>query len=107
MQVVFRELDDAAKAAEQRRGLVIFMQANPFFYPRVRDGYRELKDRLRTLAASRPGKVVLIHGDTHLYRDDEPLPGLRRIEVWGSPFVGWLRGMPQREGLLVHPNPRR
>ena len=32
-----------------------------------------------------PGRLVLIHGDTHLYRDDEPLPGVRRIEVWGSP----------------------
>jgi hypothetical protein len=35
--------------------------------------------------------VVLIHGDTHLYRDDEPLPGVRRIEAWGSPFVRWTR----------------
>jgi hypothetical protein len=26
-----------------------------------------------------------------VYRDDEPIPGVRRIEVWGSPFVGWLR----------------
>jgi hypothetical protein len=33
--------------------------------------------------------VTLIHGDTHLARDDEPLPGLRRVEVWGSPFVRW------------------
>jgi hypothetical protein len=33
-----------------------------------------------------------VHGDTHVYRDDEPLPGLRRIQPWGSPFVGWLRG---------------
>ena len=29
----------------------------------------------RALGAPQPGKVVLIHGDTHLYRDDEPLPG--------------------------------
>jgi hypothetical protein len=35
---------------------------------------------------------VLVHGDTHVYRDDEPLPGLRRVEVWGSRFVSWLRG---------------
>jgi len=41
--------------------------------------------------AQRPGRVVLIHGDTHLYKDDEPLPGLRRVEVWGSPFVDWTR----------------
>ena len=35
---------------------------------------------------------MLVHGDSHLYKDDEPLPGLRRIEVYGSPFVSWLRG---------------
>jgi hypothetical protein len=22
---------------------------------------------------------------------NEPLPGLRRVEVWGSPFVDWTR----------------
>jgi hypothetical protein len=38
-----------------------------------------------------PGRVIIVHGDTHLYKDDEPLPGLRRIETWGSPFVRWLR----------------
>ena len=24
--------------------------------------------------------------------DDEPLPGVRRLEVWGSPIVSWIRG---------------
>ena len=91
MKAVFAELDAAMTLAEQREGLVILLHANPFFYPRLRDGYAELKDRLRALAARMPGKVVLIHGDTHIYRDDEPLPGLRRIEAWGSPFVAWLR----------------
>jgi predicted phosphodiesterase len=101
MKAVFAELDAAAKLAEQRAGLVILLHANPFFYPRPRDGYAELKDRLRALAARMPGKVVLIHGDTHIYRDDEPLPGLRRLEVWGSPFVGWLRALIQGDGLRV------
>jgi hypothetical protein len=103
MQAVFAELDAAANLAEQRDGLVILLHANPFFYPRLRDGYAELKDRLRTLASRMPGKVVLIHGDTHIYRDDEPLPGLRRIEVWGSPFVGWLRASIQAKTLDVQP----
>ena len=101
MQAVFAELDAAATLAGQRAGLVILMQANPFFFPRLRDGYAGLKDRLRELAARMPGKVILIHGDTHIYRDDEPLPGLRRIEVWGSPFVGWLRGSIQGGALQV------
>jgi hypothetical protein len=91
MEAVFAALDGATKLAEQREGLVILLHANPFFYTRLRDGYAELKSRLRALGAHMPGKVVLIHGDTHIAHDDEPLPGLRRIEVWGSPFVGWLR----------------
>jgi len=64
---------------------VVLMQANPFL-PR---GFRSLLEKLAAVAAERP--VVLIHGDTHIYKDDEPLPGLRRIEVWGSPFVAWTR----------------
>ena len=92
MQRVLAELDAAAALAEKRRGLVILMQANPFFYPRLQDGYAGLKSTLGALALRRPGKVVLVHGDTHVFHDDEPLPGLRRVEVWGSPFAGWVRG---------------
>jgi hypothetical protein len=90
MQAVLAWLDEAARAAESRDGLVVLMQANPFV-TLPRDGYAPLRDRLARLAAQRSGKVVLIHGDTHLYRQDEPLPGLKRIEVWGSPIVSWLR----------------
>jgi len=50
-----------------------------------------------------PGRVVLVNGDTHTYRDDEPLPSLRRIEVYGSPLVGWLRGSMAPSGLRVEP----
>ncbi|HZM34091.1 MAG TPA: hypothetical protein VFC18_06295 [Burkholderiales bacterium] len=103
MQRVLSDLDAAAAFAEQRNGLVILMQANPFFYPRLRDGYAELKARLRALGERMPGKVVLIHGDTHIYRDDEPLPGLRRVETWGSPFVGWLRASVQSRELRISP----
>ena len=90
MQAVLSWLDEAAALAENRAGLVVLMQANPF-YTFPRDGFRSLRQRLQQLAKARPGKVVLVHGDTHLARDDEPLPGLRRIEVWGSPFVAWTR----------------
>ena len=104
MAEVFRFLDEAVELAQDRQGLVILIQANPFFYPRLRDGYGELKARLRALGARMPGRVVLIHGDTHIYRDDEPLPGLRRIETWGSPFVGWVRGALEPDGLRVEPS---
>jgi hypothetical protein len=87
MRAVLAEIDAAAAAARGREGLVVLMQANPFL-PR---GFDALLEKLARLAAQRPGEVVLIHGDTHIAKDDEPLPGLRRIEVWGSPFVGWKR----------------
>ncbi len=90
MQAVMAWLDEAAALAESRNGLVVLMQANPFFsFPR--DGFVSLRRKLEALAGRSPGKVILVHGDTHMARDDEPLPGLRRIEVWGSPFVAWTR----------------
>lgn len=90
MQAVLAWLDEAAQLAQQREGLVVLMQANPFIIV-PRDGFRALRERLGSLAAGRPGRIVLVHGDTHLQREDEPLPGLRRVEVWGSPVVSWLR----------------
>jgi hypothetical protein len=90
MQAVFAWLNEAAALAANGKGLVVLMQANPFTTA-PRDGFAPLRDRLRDLGARYPRRIILIHGDTHLYRDDEPLPGVRRIEVWGSPFVDWTR----------------
>jgi hypothetical protein len=90
MRAVLAYLDEAAAGAQDKRGLVVLIQANPFFTV-PRDGFASLRDRLAGYGTRMPGRVVLIHGDTHLYRDDEPLPGVRRIEVWGSPVVTWLR----------------
>jgi Calcineurin-like phosphoesterase len=90
MQAVFSWLNEAAALAANNKGLVVLMQANPFVTS-PRDGYGALRRRLQELGARYPRRIVLIHGDTHLYRDDEPLPGVRRIEVWGSPFVDWTR----------------
>lgn len=83
-------LAEAAALAEPRKGLVVLMQANPFS-PMKAGGYGRLRERLRVLGERMPGRVLLVHGDTHLYTEDEPLPGVRRIEVWGSPFVAWTR----------------
>jgi hypothetical protein len=79
------------------------MQANPFF-TLPRDGFASLRDELARLGARMPGRVVLIHGDTHLHRDDEPLPGVRRIEVWGSPVVAWHRYSVSKLPLSEQPN---
>ena len=90
MQAVLAYLAEAAALAEGKQGLVVLMQANPFF-TLPRDGFASLRDSLTELGKRFPGRVVLMHGDTHLHRDDQPLPGVRRIEVWGSPIVAWHR----------------
>ena len=84
----------------------IFIQANPDFdlsYLRRTnraDGYAAFKQDLlaRTLSFGKP--VVLVHGDTHRYRVDQPLydpatlkrvEQFTRIESFGSPLVDWIR----------------
>jgi 3',5'-cyclic AMP phosphodiesterase CpdA len=109
MQAVFAWLDEAVALARKRDALVILMQANPFLRPRAGpDGYEAVRARLRRIAAARPGKVLLVHGDTHEFRDDEPVPGLRRLEVFGSPHVRWIRGSLQPGGskpFRIEPQP--
>lgn len=101
MKAVLTALDVAAAEAQKYAGLVVLMQANPFI-TLPRDGFAELRDRLAALGDKRPGRVVLIHGDTHLYKQDEPLPGVKRIEVWGSPIVSWLRASTGKNGITVN-----
>jgi hypothetical protein len=91
MRAVLSWLDESAQRAQDANAvLVLVMQGNPFFTV-PRDGFVELRERLARLGERRPGKVLLVHGDTHTYHDDEPLPGMRRVEVWGSPIVSWIR----------------
>jgi hypothetical protein len=71
---------------------VLFLHADPHFERNAPgDGYAPLRAALATHARRLAGRLVLVHGDSHLHVDDEPLPGLRRLEVWGSPFIAWLR----------------
>jgi hypothetical protein len=93
MFAVFEWLDESIALAESRGAtrVVVLMQANPF-ERRSPDGFARLRNVLGEHAKWLKGRLVLVHGDGHVYIDDEPLPGLRRIEVWGSPVVSWLRG---------------
>ena len=106
MEAVFEWLDESLALAESRRAqkIFVFMHADPYFERNAPgDGYARLRAVLATHAAWFAGRLVLVHGDTHVYRDDQPLPGLRRIEVWGSPFVAWLRASVAGGELRVVP----
>lgn len=94
MAATLEWLDESLSQAEARRAerIYVFMHADPRFERQgTTDGYARLRGVLRTHASWFADRLVLVHGDTHVYREDTPLPGLRRIEVWGSPFVSWLR----------------
>jgi len=93
MFAVFEWLDESIAAAESAGAarVVVLMHADPFLQNR-RDGFERLRNVLAQHAKWLQGKLVLVHGDSHIHRDDRPLEGLRRIEVFGSPFVAWLRG---------------
>ena len=87
------------------KGLILVIQANPGFEgdrdaAKRPDGYRELIDQLRAETNRYPGSVVLIHGDTHYHRIDQPLTdpasgrlidNFTRLETYGSPFMGWVK----------------
>jgi hypothetical protein len=94
MAATLQWLDESLSIAEARRAgwIFVLMHADPRF-ERVgtRDAYARLRAVLATHASWFDGKFVLVHGDTHHYRDDAPRPGLRRLEPWGAPFVSWLR----------------
>ena len=89
MAAVYAWLEESAKLAESAEGLAVLMQANPFVVV-PRDGFAGLRERLAELGRRRPGRVALIHGDTHVYHDDEPIVGVRRLETWGAPITGWV-----------------
>ncbi len=103
MREVFAWLDEALALARGRDGLVVLFQGNPFLVPRDGgpSGFDPLLEWLAHAAGERHAKVTLVHGDTHRFRDDEPLPNLRRIEVWGWPHARWLRAHLTPQGLLI------
>ncbi|MFH1603421.1 MAG: metallophosphoesterase [Pseudomonadota bacterium] len=84
----------------------IAIQANPHLERSFQrptdpaDGYAQFRQALlaHTLAFGKP--VVLLHGDTHRFRVDQPLidpvtqqpvERFTRIESFGSPWVDWIR----------------
>jgi len=85
-------------------GLVLVIQADPFFEQprghRSRRGFEDFLAQLETGTVSLGRPVMLVHGDTHQYRLDQPMRDARngrtvenftRLETYGSPVLGWVR----------------
>lgn len=97
-------------------GVVVAMQADPSFETvaaeRVAgevDGFDRLLDAFRDEATRFAKPVVILHGDSHIYRFDtplvdpatgEPLENVTRVETFGSPDVGWVE-------VTLNPGARR
>lgn len=92
-------LEQAVRASErsETRALVIFIQANP--WQTRKNTYRDFVRQVERAAGRIAKPVLLVHGDTHNQRVDNPfidslgnpLPRLTRLETFGSPFTGWVK----------------
>ena len=97
--------------AQSRSAVVVAMQANPFAGDnRVGRHYASLMNTITRESMNFNGEVLLIHGDTHHYRIDQPLMDPRtqqalrnftRLEVFGYPFVNWVRVRVSQRGGKV------
>jgi hypothetical protein len=100
-------LAEGFRIARERklRGILIAIQANPHIEAdnegAGKPGFKAFLDRLREETADFSGQVVLVHGDTHQMQINRPLKDRRtrqtvenftRIETYGFPFMGWIRG---------------
>lgn len=104
MTANFAWLDEAVRRAEAPdvRGLVVFAHADPRFgrgAPPV-DGFARYRAALQAHAERLAKPMLLVHGDGHRYRVDQPLrdraTGRRlatftRVEVFGAPELNWVR----------------
>ncbi len=92
----------AVATSDSLAGVIVAMHGDPGLgRPReVRRGYERLIDRLVHRVSSFSGSVLLIHGDSHTYRVDQPLrrrgtadvlANFSRLVTFGSPDVGWVR----------------
>ncbi|TAG92051.1 MAG: hypothetical protein EAZ09_25300 [Oscillatoriales cyanobacterium] len=97
----------ALASRNNSKGIMLIAQANPGFELDRTDkritGYNDFITTLETETRKFKGQVVFVHGDTHYFRIDKPLPrftdetqlprltNFTRVETFGSPNVHWLR----------------
>ena len=93
-----------AAERENSRAVMIVWQANPGFDQRPEENarFQPLLDALQEHAIAFEKPVVLVHGDSHYFRIDKPLPvgpdfectaiaNFTRVETFGQPNHHWLR----------------
>lgn len=82
-------------------GVMLFIQAN-IFEEDTEDpsGFADFKEALEQEVTSYDGPVVLVHGDTHYFRIDQPMKSsttdrrienFTRVETFGDPYTHWVR----------------
>jgi hypothetical protein len=92
---------ESARAAGSK-GIVVFFQADPNFdlyRLGVRNAHTELLRTFEREAIQYRRPVLLVHGDTHVFRvdkaligsSDTPVQNVTRLENFGSPQVHWSR----------------
>lgn len=111
MKAVRAWINQAAQEFKQRselKELVIAIQGNPIdgsgdtlsnsAWLGGEDGYAEFRGAVSNLTEQIQRPVLLIHGDTHRFKWDQPQldPGkpskLHRLEAWGHPFLNnWVK----------------
>lgn len=118
MAAVLAWLDESMALAAERglAGAVILAQANPDFEGRYRrregvgDGFESFRAALRAHALRLGKPILFVHGDTHMYQQNQPLndpatgkpiANFVRVEVPGSPQVRWLKAGISRERASV------
>ena len=85
-------------------GVMLVMQANPHYdlarTNTLRLGFNEFLDALEKETVAFGRHVVLVHGDSHYFRIDQPMVGSRsrrrvehftRVETFGNPDAHWVR----------------
>jgi len=111
MAAVLAWMDEAERIVNEKplAGLVILIQANPDFedswhrktMPGKPDGLAGFRVALLALARRLEKPILFVHGDSHRYQLNQPLRdpatgvvlrNFTRLEVWGAPWVRWVRG---------------
>ena len=112
-----RQAFDLARR-DRMRGIMLIMQANPFFEDtwsssrreslriappdRQRSGYSDFLSALERETVTSGMPVVLVHGEAHYFRIDKPMfsstskrmvENFTRVETFGVPDVHWVRAL--------------